>query len=105
MRGLPLYNFPAFDRAAHTLREQGYAVVNPAEIDRLNGFHPEDLPPEHDWNSLPDGLSLSDIVERDLTALLGCTAIYLLPGWEQSKGAKAELAVAEWLGLNKLGAI
>jgi hypothetical protein len=28
-----------------------------------------------------------------------CDAIYLLDGWEDSKGAFAERSVAEWLGI------
>ena len=35
MRGLPRYNFDAFDRAAKYLREDGYAVFSP-EIGRAH---------------------------------------------------------------------
>lgn len=35
----------------------------------------------------------------DLKLLSGCDAITLLPGWEQSVGARCEVAVALTLGL------
>ena len=40
-------------------------------------------------------------IKRDVEALLECDAIYMLPGWKNSKGAVAEVAVADWLGLEK----
>lgn len=90
MRGYPLYNFPAFDEAAESLREAGWKVVSPADLDRDNGFDPEigegPVPP------------LDDCIKRDLKAVLECDAIVLLPGWEKSTGAKAEYEVAKWAG-------
>ena len=34
MRGFENYNYPAFDRCARVLRDQGCDVINPAELDR-----------------------------------------------------------------------
>ena len=34
MRGIANFNFPAFDFAAHKLRNQGFYVFSPAERDR-----------------------------------------------------------------------
>lgn len=99
MRGIPLFNFPAFDAMEKTLKLAGDTVVNPAQIDRDSGLDPEELPDNHNWWEVPDGLSLGDIVTRDVHALKSCDAIYLLNGWENSQGANAEKAVAEWLGL------
>jgi len=99
MRNVPLYNFPAFDAAAEAIRRDGNKAINPADLDREMGFHPEELPDDWDWSSFPPGTDVSEFVDRDLDALATCDAIYMLPGWEQSKGATAEHAVAQWRGL------
>jgi hypothetical protein len=39
----------------------------------------------------------------DLAAMKGCTAICMLPGWEQSFGARIEHLVAQKLGLDIFG--
>jgi hypothetical protein len=100
MRGIEFYNFPAFDVREHLLRKDGWEVVNPAELDRRNGFDPNDLPKGHDWNMLPIGFNMKLTIKEDITALLGCSHIYLMKGWEYSKGARAEFAVSQWLGLD-----
>ena len=57
------------------------------------------MPDNWDWNEYPPGTDASEFVDRDLDALATCDAIYMLPGWEKSKGASAEHAVAQWRGL------
>ena len=92
MQGKPLYNFPLFDEAAASLERDGFEPVNPAELDRQAGFDPANgdvVTPEF----------LEQARKRDLEALLTCDGILMLPGWEKSKGAKAEYAVALWAGL------
>jgi hypothetical protein len=83
MRGLPEHNFPAFRAAASVLRSLGNEVVSPVEIN-----HGPDAPQR----------SAEECLRRDLRALIDCTAIALLPGWEQSVGARCEAAVAVTLG-------
>lgn len=99
MRNITHYNFGAFDAAASELRSAGWEVVNPADFDREMGFDPMTLPDDFDWSELPEGFDMAEIVRRDIKALSECDAIYLLRGWHRSKGARAEFAVAEWLGL------
>lgn len=99
MRGIPLFNFPAFDAAAAELRKSGIEVISPAELDRESGFDPTNLPNDWDWSSLPEDFALRHAAARDLAALLQCDSIHLLPGWQNSVGAQAELAVAKWIGL------
>ncbi len=103
MRGIYLYNFPAFDAAKAELEALGWHVESPADFDREMGYHPEGYPKDWDWSHLPDGLELETIVQRDLGALRNCDAIYLLAGWQHSRGACAEAAVASWLGKELLG--
>lgn len=99
MRGLKLFNFPAFDAAAADLRSQGVEVISPADLDRQSGFDPVSLPEDWDWRTLPEHFSLDAAMKRDLEALGQVDAIHMLPGWQQSKGATAERAVAIWRGL------
>lgn len=99
MRGIDKYNFPAFDAATEQLYNQGWEPVNPADLDRAMGYDPEDAPPGFDWSTMPAEISMKTVVKKDIEALLECDAIFMLNGWERSKGAKAELAVALWLDL------
>jgi len=99
MRGIALYNFPAFDAAAEKLRDNGHTVISPAELDINIGFDPSDLPPDFDWGTVPDHFDLEECLMRDVEAVCHADAIYLLTGWEDSSGARMEKAVAEFLGL------
>jgi hypothetical protein len=43
-------------------------------------------------------MDVAKTVRRCLDAVLRCDEIVLLPGWENSQGALAELAIAAWMG-------
>jgi hypothetical protein len=86
MTGIPEFNFPAFHKAAASLRASGYEVVNPAELDAA------DTTP----------MAWEDYLRRDLRVLLDCQGIALLPGWENSRGAKLESTVALALGMRPI---
>jgi hypothetical protein len=81
MTGIEDLNFPAFHAAAAILRAEGHYVVNPAEIN-------------------PDKtMSWADCMRRDIAELVTCDTIFLLPGWQASKGAQLEHHIAERLEL------
>lgn len=102
MRGIPNFNFPAFDYAAHKLRNEGFEVFSPAERDRdIHGIKLEDnATGDEDVAAKAVGFSLREALGAD-TAWIAANAshIALLPGWESSSGANAELALARALGL------
>jgi hypothetical protein len=96
MRGVPHYNFPAFDAAAQALRRTGRHVISPAELDRESGFD------EH-GEAAPD---VRACIRRDVLAVIDhCDTIALLPGWEESKGCAVEVALGKFLGLKFIDAI
>ena len=81
MTGLPGLNFEAFHAKALELRSAGHDVVNPAEIN-------------------PDTtMTWHACMRRDIAELVTCDCIYLLNGWQGSKGAMLEHHIAERLGL------
>ena len=73
MRGIPYYNFPAFDAARDRLRECGFSVVSPADLDRDVGFDPATLPPDFDWFSVPPGFDIAAAVAK-------CAGKYIMGG-------------------------
>ena len=99
MTGIKYFNFPAFDYAGVVIRAAGYTPVNPAQLDRQAGFDAMTLPENFDWYSTPPRFDMAACIKRDIDALLKCDAIYLLDGWQQSKGARAEHAIAVWINL------
>lgn len=100
MRGKRWFNFPDFDWAKECLMRAGWEVISPADLDREIGFDVKSLPPDTDWNDITKiGFDLRAAIQRDVAAICQCDAIFMLHGWSGSRGAKAEKAVAEWLGL------
>ena len=71
-----------FSNAEEFLKSKGYAVINPV---RFNDVLPKDFEYE-DFMRL--GFAMIDIVD----------AVYMLPGWDMSKGAQAEFHYAKVLG-------
>jgi hypothetical protein len=99
MRGYKNFNFDAFDMARIKVKHMGYHPVSPTDIDRLfegwDHYPPEDFEPTVD--------DFKRFIRRDLNFLLELSpetdGIYMLQGWEKSKGAVLELALAEFIGL------
>lgn len=81
MTGHPDLNFPLFHAEAKRLRATGHDVVNPAEIN---------VDPAKGWE---------DCMRADISALVTCEAIAMLPGWQLSRGATLEHHIATALGL------
>lgn len=79
MTGIPEYNIPAFLAAEEQLKHLG-TIINPAKI----------KPKEETW----EGYMRADIAE-----LMKCDTVYLLPGWEKSRGAQIEVYLAKALGM------
>lgn len=74
----------AFGQTERFLSLKGYSPVNPFK----NG-----LPEEAHWR---------EHMRADIALLLDCDFIYMLHGWELSKGAKLELDVASSCGIQVL---
>jgi len=72
-------NFAAhFARAEKQLTEQGWDVVNPAKIN----------------TNLPPACTHEDYMKVSMAELSLCDTIYMLKGYEKSKGAMEELRYA-----------
>lgn len=99
MRGHLSFNFPTFDAVAKSLRSQGFGVLSPAEHDR------ETYPDIEQWEGFESGSEeqcpqfvLSNSLAWDFQAITDSDGIALMPGWEGSRGSRAERFVAECIG-------
>ena len=102
IRGYPQFNFPAFAVTALKLRCAGHTVFNPAEKDEEK-YGPElatsNPTGDEALSSHEFGFNLREALASDCKWICEtATAIYMLRGWEKSKGATAEHALADALG-------
>ena len=99
MSGLPDFNFPAFDAAAAQLREAGHHVFNPADEDRNSGFDGMGMSGDP-VEAAAKGFNLRETLKADLSWICDhAEGIALLPGWEKSNGARAEVALSRVLNI------
>ena len=92
MTGIEDFNFRAFDAASYKWKEKGFDVINPAALSRQKA---EEL-----------GIEIGELCVRecamlDLVEIISrASHMFMLKGWEYSKGAKTEHALADWLGIS-----
>lgn len=91
MTGLPNNNWEAFFHKEDMLLKEGWDVVNPARMDKDAGLDP------HNMNDY----SYESCASRDIEALKSCQAIYMMDGWQHSKGACWERALAKHWGITR----
>ena len=82
MSGLPNYNFDEFDRIAGLLRDGGYTVLSPADT----AGKADHLP--RDW-----------YFRMDFAIIANVDYVFTMPGWQASKGARAEVIMATEMGV------
>lgn len=97
MRGIPEWNFPAFDAAEEEWSAYNHQVFNPAKIATAYGYGPHNCRGEEQDH-------LRHVIRSDIECIMMCDAVALLPGWENSRGATVEVALAHFLGLPLLDA-
>ncbi len=82
MTGIPRFNHPAFHFAAEQWRALGQIVISPAE----NFGGDTTLPRER-------------YLRKSFQQVMNCDAVLVLEGWESSRGALVEVAIARELGI------
>lgn len=73
-----------FAQTEADLKKAGYEVVNPAKVNV----------------QLPESTSYDDYMKMSLCMLETCDYIYMLRGWQDSKGANMELCKAKELKMH-----
>jgi hypothetical protein len=102
MRGLPGWNFEAFDEAEARWKAAGHQVFSPARIVQAIGYNVNGMA-EPDTS---DGKAhLIHVMWSDIACLTTSDAIALLPEWETSRGCTVELALAQFLGILVFNAV
>jgi len=103
MRGIPHWNFEAFDEASAWLRSNGHEVISPAERDiEVDPSCVEAA--EYQTGEQISDQSFQQLIGWDLKVIadpdpdVRIDALVLLPGWETSVGAGHEIYVARATG-------
>lgn len=86
-----------FAAAVPVVEALGYDPVNPCDI--TPAAHEGECPPGYGPGEEGEHTSSACFMRADLRALLDCDAIFMLPGWRESRGATTEHAVAVACGI------
>jgi len=74
-----------FDLGSSIVKEMGHLPINPMELVSEN--------PDMSWE---------EYMKNDIKILMDCHAIYMLPNWTDSRGAKMEHMIAKDLNMEVL---
>ena len=89
MSGYPDANRPAFfaaqDRLQRAYSGHEHCFINPAQLDA--------------YEPLGEGATWYQYLRRDIPHLVKCTAIVVIEGWRQSRGAQLEVYIGRALGM------
>jgi hypothetical protein len=89
MSGIPKFNFPAFYEAGKVLREAGYDVVSPAELD--DSEHSGEAMASPDGSPGSSSTTWGECLARDVRIIADTVGgVVFLPDWEGSRGARLE---------------
>lgn len=91
MTGYDDFNYPAFHKAARLLRAQYQMPLSPA--------HHEITGEELDPPTPDEAQSWEYYMRRSIRIMLSCEAVYMLAGWEDSRGARFEHHIAKQLNM------
>ena len=100
MSGRPQYNIPMFDAVASMLRVEGYDILSPAEMDSkdIREIAMKDTLAEGKGRLVDSSGTIhtwGDFLSRDVKLVADeVDGVILLPGWEESRGARLEAFVA-----------
>ena len=97
MTGIRNYNFPAFFRAADSLRRNGFDSINPAQLDILEGdvtISPSIGSEDGYVVALSPTWDREKVMARDLDAVRTSDGVLLIDGWRKSLGALDEATCA-----------
>lgn len=98
MRGYPGWNFPAFEEAERRWEQAGHHVFSPMTLARAMGYGPNQNT-SAEPGSKEGRDHLQHVMLSDLACIYASDALALLPGWESSRGATVEVALALFIGL------
>lgn len=90
MSGHRGFNYAAFERAEQQLAAAGLDPLSPADPAQLSPGDPDELRP---------GVTYEDCLAQAIETLARADAVATLPGWEQSHGARLEVALAKRRGM------
>ena len=80
MTGYPELNRREFEKAEELLSARGYEVVNPHKAGKAD-------------------MTWEENMRLDIAEMMSCDSVYALRGWEGSRGASIEVALARDVGI------
>lgn len=97
MAGKPGLNADEFERARWVVEQLGQTAVVPHTLSPYQ--HDGDCPPVYGTKGAQDQHDGGCYLRGDIAVMVLCEYVYRLPGWEKSKGATIETAIAQALGI------
>ena len=97
MSGIPQFNYPAFHRIAGKLREMGYTIQSPAELDTPEQQEAAMASKDGAVGTLVNatGITWGDTLAKDVKLVSDVVdGIIAMPTWYKSRGARLEIFVA-----------